>query len=286
MPATVPIRMLIAGEARVGLRPEFRLCGEQTRRSSHCQIDGRPSVPQQDNARISAARREVPGNRAHGLSGKSAGRPSGQGANLGPYSRAGRTRRARGMFQRGPCSLLGAFAPAQDFNALPSAVRWRALAGLPSGPTVRPYFAKASSRSRALQYSRALASGLDGAGRSTSTSMDFLRVRRGLEDAADDNAVAEHIKIVAGRARGRRSLEDKHLPAGFYHRHRCFPQSSSASRFYCRCVSVLHLEPVGRATGAKGRSPAASTRYPVECYGGPSPQMPALMRRADASAWT
>src|SRR3954470_7476031 len=29
----------------------------------------------------------------------------------------------------------------------------------------------------------------------------------------------------------RRSFQEKHVPAGFYHRHRSLPQSSSASRF-------------------------------------------------------
>jgi hypothetical protein len=52
----------------------------------------------------------------------------------------------------------------------------------------------------------------------------------------------------------------------------CFATDSAHRRFlgpfflffslHCGCVGVLHLEPIGRAAGTKGRSPAASTRYP------------------------
>src|SRR5215469_10094848 len=46
----------------------------------------------QEPGRIPTARRQVPKNRTHGLSGKRAGRPHGQGGNLGPYRRPPRTR--------------------------------------------------------------------------------------------------------------------------------------------------------------------------------------------------
>jgi hypothetical protein len=62
--------------------------------SSHRNADGFPA-PQQDRGRLSAARREVPPNRVHGLSGKRANPAAGDGANLGPYSRADRTRSHR-----------------------------------------------------------------------------------------------------------------------------------------------------------------------------------------------
>src|SRR5262245_7550222 len=45
-----------------------------------------------DPERVPTARRQVPRNRARGLSGKRTSRPAGHGANLGPFSQSRRTR--------------------------------------------------------------------------------------------------------------------------------------------------------------------------------------------------
>jgi hypothetical protein len=143
MPATVPIGMLIAGEVRVGLRPEIpTLRGTDAAFLALSDRWAPPGTTTRQCKNIGSSQRNAGKSRARSQR-EISGPTFGQGANLGPYSRAGRTRRARGMFQRGPCSLLVGFRLGiradQDFNALPSAVRWRALAGLPSGPTVQPF---------------------------------------------------------------------------------------------------------------------------------------------------
>jgi hypothetical protein len=53
-----------------------------------------------------------------------------------------------------------------------------------------------------------------------------------LEDAADRHAIRQHVEIVitplAGRPALLRAFKNKNVLAGFYHRHRFAPQSSSA----------------------------------------------------------
>jgi hypothetical protein len=65
------------------------------------------------------------------------------------------------------------------------------------------------------------------------------------------------------------------------HRHLSLPQSSSSSRFTAPASRALELEPAAALIELSRFETMPSRRY-----GGLSPQMPALLRRAEASAST
>ena len=83
-----------------------------TRPISRGCANGKSHKRQQDRGRVSAARTEVPRSRAHGLSGNGTGRPAGQGAKMGIFSRSpSETRRRAGSRGYDEGLGLAALAP-------------------------------------------------------------------------------------------------------------------------------------------------------------------------------